>query len=202
MNNCHRSINACVSGLKTPSLKDRHNYWNTDLTAKAITRFLTSLPKITPSIDDLPVADLCGPAEDLDRENAGEDRFMDSGNDTLLELLLRQNLAASQPHSEGLPIPFVVKMCLSTFLHDYEKAEFGQALACLDYLENMETTRRTALKAAARYFGITPDSWREVLLGNLRAQEWVERMEQDELELEALYATVYVDIRLWVCKIC
>lgn len=164
----------------------------------AVTRFLTSAPKITPSNDYFPVPNLRVQVDDLNIANAGEDRFMDPGNGMLLEQLLRENVAVEQSQSKALPIEFIVKFCHNVFIHDYENVDFGQALTCLDYLSNLESTRRTVLKRAAGFFAITSDTWRDVLASNPTAHEWVQRMQKEELELEALYATVYVDIRLWV----
>lgn len=128
---------------------------------------------------------------------------MDPGNENLLKVDYTQNDASQNRRaSQGLPPDFVRKMILSSiFRSDYKDIDFRQALTGLDYLRDLEETRRCCLRETATRLGITVDNWRDVLAVNVVALEWVEEVLRNETVVEAYYARIYVNIRIWVSKL-
>lgn len=186
-------------------MKQAHDWWHHDSKGKLIIEFLSSLPQISPSNADL-AADKAqkeqirssnwGKSDDLDSENNPIDRFMDMNHHLLFDIDFTNGSAKK---STGLPSGLVKQMCLDrAFRADYNEADFTQALTALDYLRDLECTRRTALRDAAVRLGITKDNWRDVLSEEREAYNWVERVQQQELEIETHYANVFIDLRIWV----
>lgn len=123
---------------------------------------------------------------------------MDHGNERLLD----QDFVSTERdrrQSEGLPPSFVQKFCLDdVFTADYEDADFSQALAGLDYIRDLEVTRRASLREAAQRLGITKETWMEVLVADPDAYQWVENMQALEVEISTYYAAIFIDLRIWV----
>jgi hypothetical protein len=107
---------------------------------------------------------------------------------------------SNQPRTSGGFSPqFVQKICLkNVFRADYKEAQFNQALTALDYLRDLECTRRTALRDAAVRLGIMKEDWRNVLSEEQEAYLWVESVQKQELVIESHYAHVFIDLRIWV----
>lgn len=126
---------------------------------------------------------------------------MDAGNEALLDLsFLAKSPTQDRRQSQGIPRKFVRKFCLhNVFNLNYNEVDFKQALTAIDYLRDLECTRRTALREAAQRLGIEKDNWREVLQKDPVAKQWVEDVQKDELAIEELYGSVFVDLRIWVC---
>lgn len=123
---------------------------------------------------------------------------MDRGNDLLLDIDFTA-IEQGRRQSEGLPPGFVQKLCLDIFAEDYEEADFSQALAGLDYIRDLEVTRRASLREAAQRLGITKENWREILADDPDAKKWVENMQALEVDIATYYATIFIDLRIWVC---
>jgi len=137
--------------------------------------FLTSLEKITPSIDDTQITQLqyppCGPLEDFDPTHAPEDRFMDAGNDLLLDIDFTQGFPDDErAKGQGLPPSFIIDFVVRGFMVEYNEVDFAQALTAIDYLRDLELTRRKDLRDAAKRLCITEYNWRDVLKDNLEAR--------------------------------
>jgi hypothetical protein len=192
-----------AQGLKVPSLKQAHRWWQYDRTGQMLIDFFASLPKITPSLDEVPLCELqdplCGPHEDINRDHCSRDRFMDAGNDGLLDIDFPKDPREPTRSSGGLPIEFVKDLCLRrTFTKSYEDVNFDQALTGLDYLRDLEVTRRTTLSAAAKRLGINEDTWRDVLARDIDAKNWVCLIQTQEPAIETYYSRIFIDLRIWV----
>lgn len=138
------------------------------------------------------------------------DRFMDAGNERLLDIDFANETANQgglddsqdtdhRSRLQGVPIEFIKSLCLErAFPPNHEDAEFNLALQALDYLQDLEYTRRNALQEAANNLGITKYNWRDVLAGNPSALAWVNNARQWNGGLEICYAELYVGLRIWV----
>lgn len=153
-------------------------------------------------MDDTPVEKLknpsCGQAEALNTDHHPCDRFMDEGNAMLLDQVFMAE-ERKRLQSAGLPPSFVQRFCLEdVFTADYDDADFSQALAGLDYIRDLEVTRRASLREAAQRLGITKENWREVLAADPDAYSWVENMQALEVDISTYYAMIFIDLRIWV----
>jgi hypothetical protein len=190
-------------GQKLPTLKNVHKWWAYESQGQLITKFFSSLDKITPSIDDTPIAYLrnppTGPSEQrIDPDRCPYDRFMDPGNESLLDIDFTKDSKDTRQSQKGLPSAFIASTCRRIFPKEYEKVDFGQALTALDYLRDLESTRRATLRNTAARLGITRGTWRTVLAENPDALKWVELVQKYELMIEQGYAAIFIDIRIWV----
>jgi len=124
---------------------------------------------------------------------------MDMHHDLLFDIDFADDIDKARKNS-GFPLTLIRQMCLKTvFRADYREADFNQALTALDYLRDLECTRRTALRDAAVQLGITSETWKEVLSEDKEAYTWVETVQKQELEIESHYANIFIDLRIWVC---
>jgi hypothetical protein len=126
---------------------------------------------------------------------------MDAGNDCLLDIDFdKPNSPGGRRSSQGLPPDFVQKLLLTQiFQSDYKDVDFTQALTGLDYLRDLECTRKCALREAAERLEITEDNWRTALGADAEALKWVGQVQKTELEIEGYYAKIFVNLRIWVC---
>jgi len=197
-----------------------------------IIEFLTSLEKITPSTDDTQITDLqyppCGPVEDFDPTHAPGDRFMDAGNDLLLDIDFTQGFPDDErAKGQGLPPSFIIDFVVRSLMVEYNEVDFAQALTAIDYLRDLELTRRKDLRDAAKRLCITKYNWRDVLTDNREARyvyfflmlsstysvllkmssklitiscrKWVQKVESEESATEQWYANIFIGLRIWVC---
>lgn len=106
-----------------------------------------------------------------------------------------------KPHAEpaGLPYEYIKDFCLKAFPAEYEQADFSNPLKALDYLRDLEFTRRAQLRAAGRRWGITEYTWQDGLKQNPITLAWYLRMQHVEMELQKWFAQMYVGLRIWVC---
>lgn len=125
---------------------------------------------------------------------------MDGNNERLLDFSFPQmNDLYGERESKGLPPDFVGNLCLNRiFTEPWEKADLTHALTGLDYLTNLECTRRTALREASQRLRINEDNWRTVLAHNNEARAWVCLTQKQEDEIELCYSSLWVDLRIWV----
>lgn len=123
---------------------------------------------------------------------------MDPNNEDLLDIDITSELSDARPKPQGLPIDFVEQFCLDVFCAEREEVDFHHALTAIDYLRDFENTRCQILRAAAERIGITKDNWRDVLKAYPEVETWVESVQDVELHLEECYASLFVDLRLWV----
>lgn len=194
-------------GEQLPSLKQAHEWWHYTTKGKLIIEFLSNLPRFSPSNHELATDQVqldqirksnWGQIDDFDSERCSIDRFMDLNHDLLFDIDLTNDGDLPRTRN-GLPPKLVRNMCLKIcFKKSYQDAQFNRALSALDYLRDLECTRRTALRDAATRLRITKEDWREVLSGDHEAYLWVESIQKQELVIETYYANVYIDFRIWV----
>lgn len=189
-----------LAGQALPSVVQAHKYWHFEKEGRKIIQFLSSLERITPSIVNASDLDLQNPAEaytDLLDPHCPYDRFMDPGNESLLKVKL--DVSPARRASQGLPPEVVSKLLLSNmFRLNFEDVDFQQALAGLDYLRDLEETRRCSQREATARLKITAENWKHVLCGNADAMAWVERVLNEETTVEGYYARISVNLRIWV----
>jgi len=155
-------------------------------------------------LDDTRLEDIqlprCGPIENINPDHAPADRFMDGNNERLLDFSFPQlNDLYGGRESKGLPPDFVGNLCLNRiFTEPWEDADLTHALTGLDYLTNLECTRRTALREAAQRLRINEDNWRSVLADNNEARAWICLIQEQEDIIELCYSCLWVDLRIWV----
>ncbi|KAL2014158.1 hypothetical protein VTN00DRAFT_1683 [Thermoascus crustaceus] len=104
----------------------------------------------------------------------------------------------SQPCS--LPPSFVTSFLRRCFAPQLEEVDFPQALTGLDYLKDLEMRRRKEVVAALKRLGVNRDDLRErEELGKKYpgVRRWINSIERDEKEVEALYTQVYIGLRRW-----
>lgn len=134
---------------------------------------------------------------------------MDRGNELLLDIGFK-HVANSigkeaaeveqQSMTRRLPPHFVREFCTErVFVKDFGGVRLDLALTALDYLRDLEFSRRDILREAAGKLGIDERNWRNVLGGNPEALKWVEQTQGNELRAETLYADLFLDLRIWVC---
>ncbi len=181
-----------------------HHFWSFDPKGKLVIEFLSSLKKITPSLDDTSIENIqlppSGPVENINPDYAPADRFMDGNNDRLLDFSFPQlNDLYGRKESKGLPPDFVGNFCLNRiFTEPWEDADLTHALTGLDYLTNLECTRRTALREAAQRLRINEGNWQSVLADNKEAMDWVRGIQKQENEIDVCYSSLWIDLRVWV----
>ncbi|KAH7383019.1 hypothetical protein BKA64DRAFT_761139 [Cadophora sp. MPI-SDFR-AT-0126] len=199
------------SGRSLPQLKDIYSWWQLDRDGKLVLAFLSSQDRIIPSIADSTAADIRTP-HDARAEpkfaptHCPDDRFMDHGNETLLRIGLAhiannaQKSVGFEPadRPRGLPPHFIRKYCIEqVFIKDFGDVNFDHALTALDYIRDLEFTRRDTLRETAESFGINERNWRNVLGGNPNALAWVELTQANELRIETMYSNLFIDLRIW-----
>jgi hypothetical protein len=194
-------------GQKLPKLKKVHNFWQYESQGKLITEFLSSLDKITPSVEDTSIANLRYPTQGppeltISDDHATDDRFMDAGNAGLLDIdfISYGFLENEQKEQKGLPLSVILNTVKRIFPKEYDQVDFGHSLTALDYLRDMELTRRSKLRRAAERLEITLQTWRSVLADNPDALRWIELVQKYELIIEEGYARIFVDVRIWVSQ--
>jgi hypothetical protein len=138
-----------------------------------------------------------GPPEAFNPDHHPNDRFMDEGNEALLDADF-WDIGRDRRQSEGLPPSFIQSFCLEeAFPANYDSANFDQALTGLDYIRDLEVTRQVSLREAARRLCITKENWRDVLSADPDAKLWVENMQALEFDIETYYANIFLDLRIW-----
>ena len=133
------------------------------------------------------------------------DNVVDFGHESLFDInYANEKVELAHPnegrcYNQGMPPDFIRSFCLEkVFVEDYEKVEFGLGLAGLDYLQDLECTRQTALRDASKRLGITEENWRDVLAVNAKAKSWVTEMDRFSVGIELSYSEICYGIRLWV----
>jgi hypothetical protein len=122
---------------------------------------------------------------------------MDPGNDVLLAEEYAK-YAGSDQSRNGLPPAVILNTVKRILQKDYNKVDFSNALTALDYLRDLELTRRAKLRTAAVRLNITLQTWRAVLADNPDALKWIELIQKYELIIEEGYAKIFIDLRIWV----
>jgi hypothetical protein len=122
---------------------------------------------------------------------------MDLGNEALLDIDFA-SFGIPDKSQKRLPILVILNTVRRVFPQKYENVDFGHALTALDYLRDLEFTRRDKLRHAAERLNITLRSWKSILADNPDALRWIELVQKYELIIEEGYANIFIDIRIWV----
>ncbi|KAL3419733.1 hypothetical protein PVAG01_08231 [Phlyctema vagabunda] len=186
------------AGQKLPTLKEVHKWWAYDPKGKLIIEFLTSLPPTdAPPAEPAPIPE---PTLQEDRREMRQDRLLDAGNEQLFDInKLIKSPTQDRRQSQGMPRGFISNFCLSkVFTASYNNVDFSQALTAIDYLRDLECTRRSALREAAQRLGIEKGNWRDVLAHDPVAKKWVEDAQVEEQITEGFYASLFMSLRIWV----
>jgi hypothetical protein len=196
-------LNSHSIGQEVHTLVQARDYWEYSDKGRRIIAFLSSLDKITPSPDRVKKI---GP-DDFDSitllvinpSHNPRDRFTDEGNEHLISIDVA---GLDKSRSLGYPLPegFIVSQCLNhIFRRNMKKASFAHALKGLDWIRRFEMTRRDSLRKAAERLNITKDNWHRVLQDTPECYAWIRNMETLERKVSRYYASIYVDLRVWVC---
>ncbi|KAH6677376.1 hypothetical protein B0J14DRAFT_341158 [Halenospora varia] len=197
------------AGQQLPTLKQAHDWWQYEPKGKLIIDFLSGLPRTEKSAQDawdtvreaegIPITPPKGPKSGkLDPDLDPINQFMDINHSLLFDVNFGDKLMDKSNSRQGFPPKFIQDLCLKkVFLKKYKEVDFNQALTGLDYLRDLEVTRRKALREAAIKLGITKDTWRAILLEDPAAYKWVQRVQEHELEIEGYYADIFIDLRIW-----
>ena len=184
-------------------MREAHQYWHYEKEGRQIIEFLSSLDKVTPTIAKAHPLDVKNSAEaltDFLDPHCSYDRFMDPGNEKLLDLRLSK-ISPKRRASQGLPPDVVQKIILANvFRTTFQEVDFQQSLTGLDYLRDLEETRKCSQREAAGRLGITHHNWRDVLAGDRSALAWVEKVLENETIIEGYYARISVNLRIWVSQ--
>ncbi|KAF8853565.1 hypothetical protein BDZ45DRAFT_76242 [Acephala macrosclerotiorum] len=105
---------------------------------------------------------------------------------------------SQETEAQGLPYHVVRDFCLKQFPSEYECADFSNALTVLDYLRDLEFTRRAQLREVGRRWGITEYNWKEAFTSNKSSMAWFLNMQLDEQKTQQWFANIYVDLRIWI----
>jgi hypothetical protein len=138
-------------------------------------------------------------ANSSEQANASEiDQFLNANHKLLWDLSNYGDPASPCSRVKGFPVQFIRHVCRHVFAKEYESVDFTQALTCIDYLRDLERTRRSALRDAALRLGIERGNWRMILADEPEAYRWVSAVQKQELVIEASYAAIFLDLRIWV----
>lgn len=104
----------------------------------------------------------------------------------------------SQPCS--LPPNFIISFVQKAFPVDLDRADFAQALTALDYLIDLENTRKARYNAALEKLNVRENNEGDDELSKRYpgAAEWVADMKNKNRLALAFYTQVYLRIRHWV----
>ncbi|KAL1959821.1 hypothetical protein VTO42DRAFT_966 [Malbranchea cinnamomea] len=120
-------------------------------------------------------------------------------NAALFKANLMSQIAQRPHHPGSLPPSFVTSFVLRGFPADIDRVEFAQALTALDYLKDLETTRRTKYSAALAKLGVSEhDEHDDDLVRRYPGvAEWVVSIKRKNRLALALYTQVYLRLRHW-----
>jgi hypothetical protein len=124
---------------------------------------------------------------------------MDTGNETLLDINFA-TLGVPIKVQKRIPALHVLNFVRKAFPEKYEKVQFEHGLTALDYLRDLEFTRRDKLRQAAERLDITLETWKSVLADYPDALKWIELVQKYELIIEEGYANIFIDLRIWVSQ--
>ncbi|KAK6579981.1 hypothetical protein PZA11_007689 [Diplocarpon coronariae] len=212
------SVHTGLLCLNHPRLRESYDYWYNNNQGRLISGFLFAQGRITPSIDDMRVTDIRKPGDaredpNFDENNNPDDRFMDHGNHILLNVPIPQTQSQEdtqrrikghdvsnwdQSPSIGLPLPIIRRYCLDqVFTENLDDVRFDNALVALDYLRDLEFTRRNWLRQAARNLSITKSNWESILQDYPSGLLWVEATQAFDYRTAGAYSNLFVELRKW-----
>jgi len=122
---------------------------------------------------------------------------MDIGNKDLLDFdfsIMDVPIKAQK----RIPVVQILGFVRMAFPERFEDAKFEHGLTALDYLRDLEFTRREKMRKAAEQLHINLDTWKSILAAYPDALRWVGIVQKYELIIEEGYAAIFIDLRIWV----
>lgn len=189
-------------GQRLPTLRESHRWWQHDPKGKLIIDYFSS-PKHIPSLEDAQPRNLqkleFGSFSDSNIRNASRDVFLDPCNDVIFEVDLTTVFADGSKHSQGLPLSLIREVCLNkTFRPKLIEANFFQALTAMDYLRDLECSRKSNLRDAAVRLKFKEENWMDALSADENLKRWIENIQLIEPVADEFYASSFIDLRIWV----
>jgi hypothetical protein len=184
-----------LPGQQLPTLKQAHSWWQYDPSGRKIIDFLSKTQATNVAWDQ----DVDFPSEHS--KTSQVNNLADSNCKIPSDLSHYGDPSNPPSRIKGFPVQFVQHVCRKVFAQQYKDIDFSQALTCIDYLRDLECTRKTALRDAALRLGIDKDNWRTILSDAPEAYRWVSSVQKQELVIESLYAAIFLDLRIWVSTI-
>jgi hypothetical protein len=127
------------------------------------------------------------------------DRFMDHGNNLLLDVDFAAELPSNQRmFRHNLPAADIINICSKIFPADIRCARFDYALMALDFLWDYECSRRRTMQEAAKRLGVNKRNYTRVLKKHRHVVDWIIALEEMEDSIDHFLATVYIGLRIWV----
>ncbi|EPE24971.1 hypothetical protein GLAREA_11552 [Glarea lozoyensis ATCC 20868] len=180
------------AGQQLPTLRQAHQWWQYEPSGQKIIEFLSKTRST--SVDWKKEME----GNSSEQANASEiDQFLNANHKLLWDLSNYGDSASPCSRVKGFPVQFILHVCRHVFAKEYQSVDFTQALTCIDYLRDLECTRRSALRDAALRLGIERGNWRTILADEPEAYHWVSAVQKQELVIEASYAAIFLDLRIW-----
>ncbi|KAI9052355.1 hypothetical protein LZ554_003705 [Drepanopeziza brunnea f. sp. 'monogermtubi'] len=217
------SINKGLQKQNLPKLRDVHEFWVMDPQGRLISNFFASLDSLDPAPPDLNIAEAGDRRESsqLGGSNCPSDRFTDPGNEALMDITAliscsTRSLKKSQENikrQQGrmptfdeeheirgtIPVSTIRTYCLQrSFVSNFSEFEPLSGLAALDFLRDLEFSRRDHLRGVGKRLSLTMHNWRTALIEEDKALEWMERAQARDMKAQTLYADLFVNLRIWI----
>ncbi|EKD14957.1 uncharacterized protein L3040_003846 [Drepanopeziza brunnea f. sp. 'multigermtubi'] len=217
------SINKGLQKQNLPKLKDVHEFWVLDPQGRLISNFFASLDPLPPTSPDLNTAEAGDQRENsqLGGSNCPSDRFTDPGNETLMNItnliscstrslkISQENIKRQQGRIPTfdeeheirgtIPVSTIRTYCLQrSFVTKFSEFEPLSGLTALDFLRDLEFSRRDHLRAVGKRLSLTMHNWRTALIDEDKALEWMERAQARDMKAQTLYADLFVNLRIWI----
>jgi hypothetical protein len=177
-------------------VRDAHRWWGHDRKGQLLIQFLSNFENSATPVADVSRGDeFSRPAS---HDHVG-DRFTDFGSEYLWDIDFESEKPAKErTKNQGLPTKFIQQFCLNVFTKEYQDFDVDQSLPAIDFIRDFEYTRRRVLQETTERLGITRDNWRNVLKDDVLAEGWVKNAQEFELQIEEVYASLFVNLRIWV----
>ncbi|KAF2760086.1 hypothetical protein EJ05DRAFT_271844 [Pseudovirgaria hyperparasitica] len=125
-------------------------------------------------------------------------------NTTQFSSALMSHIAKLPAQPCSLPPSFIISFVRRCFHPELTMVDFPQALAALDYLNDLENRRKKEVRAAFAKLGIEAsldgeETDRERVFSQYPGvAQWVKNAEAKERKLDSVYTAVYLGLRRWV----
>ena len=176
-----------------PTVKQAHQWWQYEPAGQKIIDFLSKTQSAGVEWNQEVDESSCDQAD-----SSQIDKLLDANHKLLWDLSRFGDPSNPSSRIKGFPVQFIQDVCRNAFCKDHEFADFNQALTCIDYLRDLECTRREALRDTTFRLGINRENWRTILADEPEAYQWVSSVQKEELAIESLYAATFLNLRIWV----
>ena len=144
-------------------------------------------------------SETAGPPSTATHGNASVANVRDNAERLVANLMSMIAQRPSQPCS--LPPSFIISFVQKAFPADLDRADFTQALTALDYLNDLERTRRARFSAALEKLDVPEndeDEHDDLSRRYPGVAEWVVDIKNKDRLAHAYYTQVYLRLRHWV----